>query len=149
MASFNCKSGCLVVDSVRLPHAVVDVLSALRCSFTGWTALGIRLGSTLLLPYHPRFLEVACPSLEEAAAAFSRLGARTWRGRGRITVGWACAPFKTALGALNIYEASPKSSAERCGLGVAEVKDAVMHIKTWGGHKRDLNLPYFKRMLSI
>ncbi|MEM1598548.1 MAG: hypothetical protein QXP31_02900 [Pyrobaculum sp.] len=64
-------------------------------------------------------------------------------------MGWACAPFKTALGVLKIYEASPRSSAERCGLGVAEVKDAVLHIKTRGGHKRDLNLPYFKRVLSI
>ena len=137
---FVFTEGCVIIDNIRVPREVAAVLGGLGCSFTGWSALAVHAGSKLLIPYHPSYLEIACPSLEVAIRELRGFGLVVWRGRRWATVGWVYRPLRVALGELRVFEESVVRAGERCGLGVASIEDAVRHVIIFREHVRDLRL---------
>ena len=93
-----------------------------------------------MIPYHPSYLEVACPSLGAAVNRLREFGLVVWRGRRWATVGWVYKPLRVALGELRIFEESVGGAGERCGLGVTSIEDAVRHVIAFREHVRDLIL---------
>ncbi len=72
-----------------------------------------------MIPYHPNYLEIACPDIEAVVSGLRRLELVIWRGRRWATVGWVHRPLRVALGELRIFSEEVSSEGERCGLGVA------------------------------
>ncbi|WP_054855831.1 hypothetical protein [Vulcanisaeta sp. JCM 16161] len=89
---FVFDEGCVIIDNVRIPIEVARALGGYGCSFTGWTALAIHAGSKLLIPYHPSYLEIACPDIDAVVNGLRELGLMIWRGRRWATVGWVYRP---------------------------------------------------------
>ncbi len=137
---FTFSVRCIVFDNVGLPNEVAKALGAQNCAFTGWTALAIHAGSKLMIPYHPKYLEIACPDLSNAVNTAKELGLRIWFGKRWITLGWSYEKTKIALGEIRLFKEEITAERHICGLGVSLIEDAINHIIKFREHIRDLKL---------
>ncbi|AET33179.1 hypothetical protein [Pyrobaculum ferrireducens] len=126
------EGGCLLFGAVRLSAEAVYVLEG--CALAGWSALAAYLGTALLLPFHPPYLQFVCPSLDTVVERAVKTSLRVWRGRGHVSLGTRLGKEAEVLGGFVTGERF------RCGLYVQPCDEAVRHIAAHGPGSKYLKL---------